>query len=570
MFSAWDDLGAAVSEGRWADALALAVDAWGALRAPSLAELVDALAVHVESPIVTRGATPDSFQEEWVGRARSADAAQFGGVIASLLRRPPPVDTTHGWYDPGRPFAAWRARLDALASRAPDPRTASALLRVVVERPTWAAGYHEEQSYAPLLAVLVRLADVRAIPPLRELAREPDVNNIYGTRSWLRDNAVRTADEIERALEAFPVRDGEREAAIGAWIESARAGWAGARRQVNDLLDAVLHDPDDNGARQVYADALMEIGDPRGEFIGLQFKEAAGDLAPKGKSRMSALLTAHEATWIGPALSRVLYKRVHRRGMLDEASLRSPSEVGGAVWREAIGDPRLATLRRLENGHANDDDYAAFIGHEALVGLRTIKARHDFALAALRGVVVEHVTELELGDPPIDETFRLLDDCAKALPSLRTLTILCVPADGLEALVVRVAESATCRRLSELVLDPRWWFFEDEDTTPWLRALDARRVTPRAVLRTTHATITVAWPDREGGAIVEAETHNGWGLEPLVGLARVARLSIRARGAGEPRKLGNAKELAEIISATAPREIDLPKTWADQVARVRG
>jgi len=60
-----------------------------------------------------------------------------------------------------------------------------------------------------------------------------------------------------------------------------------------DLLRAILENPDDDRARTVYADALQEQGDPRGEFIALSLatgKDAA--------ARAKELLDAHrQKTW---------------------------------------------------------------------------------------------------------------------------------------------------------------------------------------------------------------------------------------------------------------------------------
>ncbi len=64
------------------------------------------------------------------------------------------------------------------------------------------------------------------------------------------------------------------------------------------LLAAVLADPADLTPRAVYADALQEAGDPRGEFIALQ-------LAGKSTRREKALFAAHRATWLG-SLAKVL------------------------------------------------------------------------------------------------------------------------------------------------------------------------------------------------------------------------------------------------------------------------
>ncbi len=60
-----------------------------------------------------------------------------------------------------------------------------------------------------------------------------------------------------------------------------------------DLLRAILDHPDDDRARLVYADALQEAGDPRGEFIALSLAE--GKEAAK---RAKELLDAHrQKSW---------------------------------------------------------------------------------------------------------------------------------------------------------------------------------------------------------------------------------------------------------------------------------
>lgn len=46
------------------------------------------------------------------------------------------------------------------------------------------------------------------------------------------------------------------------------------------LLDAIYASPDDDAPRQVFADALTERGDPRGEFITLQLARARGEATP--------------------------------------------------------------------------------------------------------------------------------------------------------------------------------------------------------------------------------------------------------------------------------------------------
>lgn len=73
--------------------------------------------------------------------------------------------------------------------------------------------------------------------------------------------------------------------------------------QQRDMLRAIHDDPADDAPRRVYADWLLERGDPRGELIHLQCELATfGTRDPRRKkvlAREQALLRTHNATW-GP------------------------------------------------------------------------------------------------------------------------------------------------------------------------------------------------------------------------------------------------------------------------------
>ncbi len=60
-----------------------------------------------------------------------------------------------------------------------------------------------------------------------------------------------------------------------------------------DLFVHVYEDPFDVSRRHVLADALQELGDPRGEFIALQ-------LGHRDEKRQKKLLTTHRKEWLGP------------------------------------------------------------------------------------------------------------------------------------------------------------------------------------------------------------------------------------------------------------------------------
>jgi uncharacterized protein (TIGR02996 family) len=86
------------------------------------------------------------------------------------------------------------------------------------------------------------------------------------------------------------------------------------------LLDAVLADPDAEAPRQVYADWLLEQGDPRGELIAVQTELARGGLSVVRRLELEArevsLLSEHGARWLG-RLSTDVVRASFARGFLD-------------------------------------------------------------------------------------------------------------------------------------------------------------------------------------------------------------------------------------------------------------
>src|ERR1043165_6117004 len=69
-----------------------------------------------------------------------------------------------------------------------------------------------------------------------------------------------------------------------------------------ELLALVYAAPDDDGPRLVYADALLERGDPRGELIALQIARARGPISDEARAREAELLAddARCAGWAQP------------------------------------------------------------------------------------------------------------------------------------------------------------------------------------------------------------------------------------------------------------------------------
>ncbi len=122
----------------------------------------------------------------------------------------------------------------------------------------------------------------------------------------------------------------------GEWFERKVAVLRGAPDRPRDakaLLAAVLAAPDDDAPRLVYADWLMEQGDPRGEFIAVQCElaslgEAEAARATELRAREAELLARHKKDWVG-----------HFPGSRTEYGI-----VGGRTWVK--GSPTRWTFER--------------------------------------------------------------------------------------------------------------------------------------------------------------------------------------------------------------------------------
>lgn len=107
------------------------------------------------------------------------------------------------------------------------------------------------------------------------------------------------------------------------------------------LWDAVRDRPDDDGARAVLADALLEAGDPQGELIAVQLAIARGGASEAVREREGELLAQVKGA-LG-ALAPAVRGLTVVRGLIETIDLDGKlREVG-----ELVRTPRLAGLRGL-------------------------------------------------------------------------------------------------------------------------------------------------------------------------------------------------------------------------------
>jgi len=155
----------------------------------------------------------------------------------------------------------------------------------------------------------------------------------------------------------------------------------------DELLTDVLADPASDDLRMVYADYLLERGDPRGELIALQ-------LAPqRDTARERELLATHVAAWTQPLYDGLKPDSIRfARGFL--AACRT---VPNLALRDAIGHPLWATVEQL------DTTELALVVNPCLRSLRALIAPID---AVARLTHAQHPVLVE----DLDLTLSYFDD----------------------------------------------------------------------------------------------------------------------------------------------------------------
>ena len=147
--------------------------------------------------------------------------------------------------------------------------------------------------------------------------------------------------------------------------------------EVDDFLEQILVDPDDDRPRMVYADWLMQYGDPRGELISVQCalakhattNEDVGPLEPLLR-RERALLEAYGKSWTIDAETRLKYwgQFGFRRGFIEALTFNG----GYAETYERVREA-APLLRAL--AVAGLDDLAS---SPALEGIEELSIRSGF------------------------------------------------------------------------------------------------------------------------------------------------------------------------------------------------
>jgi uncharacterized protein (TIGR02996 family) len=120
------------------------------------------------------------------------------------------------------------------------------------------------------------------------------------------------------------------------------------------LLAAIAADPEDDEPRIVYADWLLQAGDPRGELIAVQCA-LERSRTPELAARERVLLERHEAEWLARAGLAAGEGRLHR-GFIERVEA-SAARVAASIDR-IVELPCLRSLRTAVEWGGSDADLA--------------------------------------------------------------------------------------------------------------------------------------------------------------------------------------------------------------------
>jgi uncharacterized protein (TIGR02996 family) len=170
------------------------------------------------------------------------------------------------------------------------------------------------------------------------------------------------------------------------------------------LFDAVYANPDDDAPRQVLADRLIEVGDPRGELIMLQLR--GGD-----HLREQRLLRKHRVVWLGELASMVDPKTARfRRGFPSDVQRvfhgDKPRNLTSAAW---------STIEVIDRAHD-------LIGTAPLRALRSIA--HPMSGELLDELRDRLPPRLEDVTIVVEDRAELLARVVDALPALRRARLI--------------------------------------------------------------------------------------------------------------------------------------------------
>lgn len=315
-----------------------------------------------------------------MGRKRSDSEAW-----RAVLEEDDPLDLPRLLKAVGGGASAESVERIALLSKLNDPRVSEGLLELLAKPP------YRARTALPFFRAcaqaLLHSGDPRVRPGLEELAARYKAILETSVGDDVTALLLRTAASIDE------VKPGPLSAALEkqcteleALFETERAqSQRGAVRQQSAqhddaaLLAAIYAAPDDDTPRLVFADALTERGDARGEFIALQLSRAKGKATPAQLIRERELST--------DARRRVAWGLPLSQGGACHLSRGFPDELVAEprIFKTIVGQPAASTLRKVSGfeRQVSIKQAKTFLFHEATSRLTSVHGLNQELLEAL-------------------------------------------------------------------------------------------------------------------------------------------------------------------------------------------
>ncbi|WP_342377810.1 hypothetical protein NVS55_00815 [Myxococcus stipitatus] len=383
-------------------ALGHLVEAWKECRAEPLIALIQRLSDHLVADL-----TPldESMTLYW--HAQGRHVMDLPRVLKDLLsavarhRAPLPAGTLD-----------WLRRLFPA-----DPRMAP----VVVASARYLKG-EQEEALRMHNAVLIYVEPPYDVEPLRELrARLP--RNL-GKEAERLDTVIRRGAGWEPPVLSAGAQ--ERCEVLAAAVEARISGKARASVTRDALFARIYESPEDDEARNVLADVLLEEGDSLGEFISLQFA------SEPDTARMEHLLKMNRARWVVP-LGRYIDPKGTRfeRGFPVSVLMKTPD----------IAEPPVAwgTVEEVRWPHGGVRPRGQMLNSPALRHVKSLRGVSGTSVCDLKAPEASALQRLSLRTT---EGKGLLEALV-ALPRLRWLEV----DPGEPDFVSRCLESSLASRL---------------------------------------------------------------------------------------------------------------------------
>jgi uncharacterized protein (TIGR02996 family) len=295
------------------------LEAWRAHEAPAIADLID---VATARALATRAAideekTLEARQAQWLALAATQDPLDVPWLVERTFT--PRIAMTV-------------ERLNALWKLPRDPRIAKGLLELMA-RPGLLA---RPSLWTRLLRIVRNQNDLRSLAAIEARLAAFEASKVEKTESEtaLASRLGQTRLMLAGRILPPPAPRDELFARVAKRLEDPDAERTlAAAKTAEDFLADIWANPKDDGPREVFADWLMERGDPRGELIVLQISRARGVSNDEGVKRERKLLAEHARTWLG-VLAPVVKNFVFERGFMARCEV---------MWRRLAEQPALMT-----------------------------------------------------------------------------------------------------------------------------------------------------------------------------------------------------------------------------------